>query len=248
MQCESDAGWTKSQVKRLLKTVICVYCSTDYCKKKKKKKREIKISGRVCDFRKPGKTQAEPSLFSSAAGVFSLTTTMWVVVDTGSVQNPDSLWQKYHTDTHTTTLAFILAFLLLAFATHTHTHTHMHRPSTHVSRGLFVQSIPAWHFHSTLKSPPSRRSCAPPSTHPLGRRRGSYLLYRVCFDSTVSIQWRPQVLSSEFVIVLYACPFEVPGNQAHFHWETPSSDSVLHRHPSSRGFHDPWTLPGQSVL
>lgn len=122
-----------------------------YCKK-------IKISGRASDSRKPGNTHAKPSLFRAAAGMFSLTTTKWVCGRYQVHSKPGlCLAEKSHRYTHHDPP------LHTSISTPTPCHTHKHTGRRHVSWGLFVQSIPAWRFQGTLKSPPSRTSCAPPA-------------------------------------------------------------------------------------
>ena len=184
MQWESDVGWTESQVKWLLNCNLCsLFNRLLYKKKKKKEDKDLWQSLRS---QKTWKNSNRSLIvFICCRRVFTDNPQCGLWSIPGPYKSR-TLFGRNITRIHTPQA--LLLFLHFYSHTHTHTHTHTHRPSTHVSRGLFVQSIPAWHFHSTLKSPPSRHSCAPPSTHPLGRRRGSYLLYRVCFDSTVSIQ------------------------------------------------------------
>lgn len=117
---------------------------------------------------------------------------------------------------------------------HTHTHTpattcipppaHTYSPkpwrSLYMSQGLFVQGIPVWRLPSTLKNfPPPADQAVPPSMHLQSRETGLCLLYRVCLDSTVSIQQWSQVLSPKFVVGLYTRLFEVPGSWANIHWD-----------------------------
>lgn len=87
-----------------------------------------------------------------------------------------------------------------------------------------MQSIPLRFLPSTLKNfPPPADRAVPPSMRPQGRETGLCLLYRICLDSTVGIQQWWRVLSPRFVVVLYARPFEVQGNQANFQRDAPIS-------------------------
>lgn len=143
--------------------------------------------------------------------MFSLTTTMWVcgrhrvrmkpgLCLAGKSPRSTHLDPRFHTSVSSPTLC------------------HTHRPSTHVSRGLFVQSIPAWRFPSTLKSPPQQAKLPPPPA----RIRWAGGRGPICFIAFVLIL---QSVSpgAEFVVVLYACCFWSAGKPG---W-APLRDAVI---------------------
>lgn len=94
------------------------------------------------------------------------------VVSTRSIWNLDSVWQENPTDTHTTAISFILAFLLV-FATRAHAHTH--GPSTRVPR-LVCAERSSVTFPRHIKEPPQWAKLWPPAQYASVRQREGVLL------------------------------------------------------------------------
>lgn len=152
--------------------------------------------------------------------------------------NTEAIWTPENTHTHTSCRLYFSSCPTLAVI--------VHEPRL-VCAGHSSVKL-AQHIKRTPHPPLQQTEHVPPSMHPQGRETDLCLFYRVCLDSTVSIQRWSQVLSPQFVVVLYARPFEVPGSQANVHRDTDVSLCAAPTQPQlkSRQLALCSTLTGQS--
>lgn len=131
------------------------------------------IPDRDCDFREAGKTQAKSVLFRAAAGVFSLTTTVWVCgqypvhMKPGLCLAGKSHWYTHHGRLFHTRISARLR--------HTGARTRAHGSSTRVSR-LVCAERSSVTFPRHIKEPPQWAKLWPPAQYASVRQREGVLL------------------------------------------------------------------------
>lgn len=144
VQCVCQSNWCSVTMMSFKETTVRRYSSLE----------EAVI------LQKPSQTSPQPPLFRAAAGVFSLTTKMWLLRLIPGPYETCAMWQKKHKNTQTP------AFIVFPFHTQTHTQTHTRTPviGTCEPRLVYAEHSSvtlAQHIKEPFHPQPNRPSCAP---------------------------------------------------------------------------------------